>query len=288
MGDLDAGFWTSLVADGLIASATVFLLAFGLFVTYGMFRVINMAHGDMVMLGAYIASLLQSMGAGFAVATLGAMALVGATAFAMDQICIGRMREGAPLATLLATWGFGVVISQSVRLALGSGGRFVDAPLQGQVYLLGTTYSSYQVALLVLAVALSALAWYVIARTSLGIRIRACIDNRQLAEIRGINTRLLFTGTFAVGGAFAGLAGAVLAPLSAINPSIGSGFSVSSFMTLITGGLGSITGAVFGALVVGGGKSVIGAFTGVTEAKLAILAIVAVILVLRRRDMSLD
>lgn len=286
--ELDASFWTSLVIDAVVGTSVTFVLAFGLFMTYGMFRVVNMAHGDMVMLGAYVASSIQDAGGGFLVQVLAAASAVAALAFAMDRICVGRLREQSSLATLLATWGFGLVISQSIRLAAGSGGRFVDAPLTGQIEVAGAPYSSYQLALVAFAVVLLAIAWYLLGRTGLGAKIRACVDSRRLAEIHGINTRLMFTSTFCVGGAFAGVAGALLAPISAINPNIGSGLSVSAFMVLITGGLGSITSAAFGSLVVGGARSVIGTLTSVTAATLAIFALVALILIMRRRDTSLD
>jgi branched-subunit amino acid ABC-type transport system permease component len=271
-----------------VASAVTFLLAFGLFVTYGMFRVVNMAHGDMVMLGAYVASALQSAGSGFVIAVIGAAMAVAGTALVMERICIGRLRTRSALATLLATWGFGLVLSQSVRLISGSGGRFVDPPVSGQIEILGAPFSSYQVLLMGIALTLLALTWYLLARTGIGTRIRACIGNRRLAELHGINTSLLFTVTFAAGGAFAGTAGALLAPISAINPDIGSGFSISSFMVLITGGLGSVGSTALGSLVVGGGNSVIGAFTTATAAKFVLLAVVAVILVIRRRDQDFD
>jgi urea transport system permease protein len=286
--EFDSAFWTSLVIDAAVASAVTFLLAFGLFVSYGMFRVVNMAHGDMVMAGAYVASAAQSAGSGFVLAVIAAAATVAAIAFAMERICIGRLRNQSALATLLSTWGFGLVISQSVRLMSGSGGRYVDPPFGGQIEILGAPYASYQIALLGVACSLFALTWYLLARTGRGTRFRACMDNHKLAELQGINTRLLFSATFAVAGAFAGIAGALLAPISAINPDVGSGFSVSAFMVLITGGLGSVTSAAFGSLVVGGAHSMIGAFTTATAAKLALLVIVAVILMFRRRDPDFD
>jgi len=285
---IDTAFWTSLVVDGTTATATTFLLALGLFVTYGLFRVVNMAHGDMVMLGAYMTSSFQTAGMGFLMAVCLATVTVALAALVMERICVGRLREQASLSVLLATWGFGLIIAQSTRLVAGSGGRFVDAPLSGQVEMLGSAYSIYQLSLVASAAVLFALIWYLLAHTRLGLRIRSCVDNRELAELHGINTRLLFTVTFCVGGALAGLAGGLLAPLMAVNPSIGSDFSVTSFMVLITGGLGKIGSAALGALVVGGLRSTLGALTTVTTAKLCTFLIVAVILAVRRQEMTLE
>lgn len=273
--------------DALIASAIVLLLSFGLFIIYGLFRVVNMAHGEMVMLGAYIASISQGAGFGFTSATLLAALFVGLVAVFMDMLCIGRLRVQSPVATLLATWGFALLISQSVRLLMGAGGRFVSAPFDAVVQVGGNTYPVYHLFLLVIAILISAATWFILVRTRLGHRVRATAEDIELAELSGIDSRTIFTCAFAIGGAMAGAAGAVLAPLYAINPFVGSQFSVLSFLAIIAGGLGNVFGPLLGAGVVGGAKSLINNWSNITISTFATLALVALLMILRKRDVEL-
>jgi urea transport system permease protein len=284
---MGAGNAVTVVLDILIGSAIVFILTFGLFLIYGLFRVVNMAHGDLVMLGAYFASVVQARAMSFWFSALTAAAGTALIALLIDLLCIGRLRRRSPLATMLATWGFSLILSQGTLIVFGPGGRYVNPPVAGQVVLLGGIFSTYQLILLLIALVILAVSGVFLKMTTLGLRIRAVIDDAPLAELQGINTSRLFSAVFALGGAFSGFAGAVLAPFSAVNPNVGSGFSITSFMVLITGGLGNVITAAAGALVVGGARSVIATFFNVTVATLATLAIVAIILAIRRADADL-
>jgi branched-chain amino acid transport system permease protein/urea transport system permease protein len=273
--------------DALIASATVLILSFGLFVVYGLFRVVNMAHGEMVMLGAYIASNAQSAGISFLGAAALATISIAAVASIMDVICIGRLRRQSPVATLLATWGFGLLIAQSVRLIEGAGGRFVTAPTNAVIQITGTVFPIYHIFLLMVAALMFLATFYFLSRTWLGIHIRAAAEDVELAEVYGMDSKAMFSYAFAFGGALAGFAGAILAPLQAINPFVGTQFSVSSFLVIISGGLGSVSGPLLGSVLVGGGKSLLNHWSNITVSTFAMFAIVAALLVLRRRDVDL-
>lgn len=283
----ELGWLTGPLLDALVASATVLILSFGLFVVYGLFRVVNMAHGEMVMLGAYIASNAQSGGINFvgavALATIG----LAAVAFGMDLICVGRLHRRSPVATLLATWGFGLLIAQGARLIEGAGGRFVTAPTSEVIDIYGTVFPVYHLVILAIATLMFSVSFYFLSRTRLGTRTRAAAENTELAEIYGMNSKAMFSCAFSLGGALAGFAGAVLAPLQAINPFVGTQFSVSSFLVIISGGLGSASGPLFGSLLVGGGKSLLNHWSNITVSTFAMFAIVAALLVLRRRDVEL-
>jgi branched-subunit amino acid ABC-type transport system permease component len=279
---------TRVLLDVLIASAMLFILTFGLFLIYGLFRIVNMAHGDLVTAGAYSAALSQGRGLNFWLCVLVAAVVTATIALLIDVSCVGRLRHRSPLATMLATWGFSLMLTQGILLAFGPAGRYVDPPIVGQVEIFGSIYSSYQLILLLVAVVLLLGTWSFLKRSNVGLRIRACIDDAGLAQLQGVDTSRLFSTVFALGGAFAGIAGAMLAPFSAVNPNAGSAFSVSAFMVLITGGLGDVFSSAAGALVVGGARSVLGTFFTITLATLGTLALVAVILAIRRTDADLD
>lgn len=280
----DLTFIAGTLFDFINGYAQVFILAFGLYVIYGLFRVINMAHGDMVMLGAYIAASTQAAGFSFFIAVIASSLVLALVAYIMDWSCIRRLPARTPMSTLLATWGFGLVISQGVRLSFGSGGTFAPLPLEGWFDVWGAPLPKYQLLLLVLSLVWLLCAWWLLVRTGIGLRIRACIDNPHLAKLHGINTDRLFSMSFVTGGALAGMAGAFLAPISAVNPTIGSGYSVTSFLVVITGGVGHVLGPLSGSLVVGGSRALINSFLGITAATIGMLMIVALILILRKKD----
>ncbi len=286
--EFDSSFFIGAMLDCLNGFSSVFILAFGLYIVYGLFKVINMAHGEMVMLGAYVASVSQESGYPFIVAVLCAGLSGGIIAFAMDWLCIRRLPERSSMSSLLATWGFGLIIAQGVRLYFGSAGRFVNPPVSGRIDIFGVPLPTYQAILFAVSLILLLQSWWLLGRTQLGLRIRASIDNPLLAELNGINTQRLFVLSFVVGGAFAGMAGALLAPISAIDPTVGTANSVTSFLVVITGGVGQIFSVLFGSAVVGGLRSLINSFWGITTATLGMLAIVAIILVLRRRSALLN
>lgn len=284
MTDSIPTFISSLVIDLLVAVASLLILSLGLFVVYGLFKVVNMAHGDMVMLGAYVASISQSQGLSFWVGAILAALSSATFALIMDKVCVGKLRERSALATLLATWGFSLVISQGIRLTFGSGGRFVAPPFTSQFELFGGIFSTYQLFLLIVGFLLLGITLFIMHGTHLGLRIRAYVDSSELAELNGIDTRTLFTLSFLTGGALAGLAGALLGPITSINPSVGAGFSVSAFMVVIAGGFGDVLSPFYGSLWVGGLKSFLSSVSTATIATLSTLLIIALILTLRRRD----
>lgn len=284
----NSSFFVGMVLDFLNGFSSVFILAFGLYIVYGLFKVINMAHGEMVMLGAYVASVAQDAGYQFFVAVLFAGLCGGIIALAMNWLCIRHLPERSSMSSLLATWGFGLIIAQSVRLYFGSAGRFVDPPVSGRIGIFGVPFPCYQAILLLISLIFILLSWWILSRTQLGLRIRASIDNPTLAELNGINTQRLFVISFMIGGAFAGIAGALLAPISAINPTVGSANSVTSFLVVITGGIGQIFSILFGSVVVGGLRSIINSYWGITSATLGMLTLVALILVFRKRNVYFD
>lgn len=226
------------------------LVALGLAIVFGLMNVINMAHGEFMMLGAYVVLACHQAGlptvAGLAVAPL----VVGLLGLAVEQLLIRRVYARL-LDTILATWGLSLILKQSIVMAFGPGSYSVPNPLPMSVSVLGVPYPAYR--LFIMAVALVALGatFWLFFRTEWGLTARSVIANRSMAACLGIDTRRLDRLTFACGAALAGLAGAVITPIVSLDPHMGTGFLVPAFLSILVGGLGSVAAPLAGATAVG-------------------------------------
>lgn len=277
-----------LVIDSMTASSVLLLSAFGLYLVFGLYRVVNMAHGEFIVLGGYIAAHLQAAGLSFAFIVIAAGLGVGLFALVLELLMIGRLRQSSSLSPVLATWGIGVVMSQCIRLVFGPAGVAVYDPVTWNPVFFGVAYSGYQLALIGVAACLVFMLWFVLHRLPLGLLVQAQTSNETLAQLHGVNVRLQFTVVFFVGGVLAGMAGALLAPIASISPSSGPAFSISSYMVVIVGGMHHTLGQVLGAVIVGGGRTFISALSTTTLATLGTLLIVALILAVRPKDELVD
>jgi branched-subunit amino acid ABC-type transport system permease component len=246
------------------------VLVLGLAVVMGLLNVLNIAHGEFVMLGAYSAYVVQKAGFPYLAAVPTAVVICGLVGLAVERFLIRPLRYD-PFDTLLATWGLGLLLRKLVELAFGRGFRSVDIPLSGSVNVFGEAYPSYRLLLMAIAVAVlvALFAWYVRAPT--GARIRAMVGNPVLAEAVGIHTRRLARNTFVGGTAWAGVAGVMIAPLTPVEPFMGLTLIVNSFFALVVGGMGTVTGLFAGSAIIGGLQSVLTAAVSPTTAYLAML-----------------
>jgi urea transport system permease protein len=271
------------------------LAALGLAVTFGVMGVINMAHGEMVMLGAYTAVLVQealrgvpwllpwslplSVPAAFAVA-----ALVGA---AIERGLI-RHLYGRPLETLLMTFGVGMILQQAVRTLFGAQNREVLSPawMQGTLTLPGgvsVTQNRLWIIVFGMAVLLAVLA--AMRLTRFGLEMRAVVQNRRIAATMGIRTGRVDALTFAFGSGVAGMAGVALSQIDNVSPNLGTGYIIDSFMVVVFGGVGSLAGTLVGAMTLGVVNKVLEPWAGAVLAKVAVL--VALMLFIQRRPRGL-
>jgi branched-subunit amino acid ABC-type transport system permease component len=260
------------------------MLVLGLAVVMGLLNVLNIAHGEFVMLGAYAAYIAQKAGLPYLVAVPAAAMVCGMIGVVVERFLIRPLRYD-PFETLLATWGLGLLLRKLAELAFGRGYRSVDIPIPGSVNVLGECYPTYRLVLMAIAViVLAALfAWY--ARGSTGARIRAMVGNPVLAEAVGIRTTQLARNTFVAGTALAGIAGVMIAPLTPVEPFMGLTLIVNSFFALVIGGMGTVSGLFAGASIIAGLQSVLSASASPTTAYLAML--VLSILFLWRRPRGL-
>jgi branched-chain amino acid transport system permease protein len=240
--------------NGLQFGLMLFLLAAGLTLVFGIMDMINLAHGSLYMIGAYLmASFAQATGS-FWVAlplALGATALVGA---ALEVSVLRRLYERDHLAQVLATFAIILIANEVVRLIWGSQPIMLNAPagLTGPVELPGgVQYASYRLMIIGVGSAVALLLYVLVTRTRVGMLVRAGASNREMAVAMGVDIRRLFTAVFALGAALCALAGAMLGPILAVQVGMGENILILAFVVIVIGGIGSIRGALVGALLVG-------------------------------------
>lgn len=245
----------ALALDALNYTSVLLLVSIGLVIVFGMMQVINLAHGEFFLIGAYTVLVLQGLGVPFW-ATLPLAFAVGAL---FGLICDGvilRFIYDRPTDTILATWGLSLAIRQAIVILFGPGSQQVAAPLTAPVAFLGITYSSYRLAIMAIAIMVAVAVFLLLYRTGFGLAARAAMVNRPMAQSLGINTRRLDRITFGFGTGLAGFAGAVMAPLMSVDPQMGMGFVLPAFLSILVGGVGSPVGAIWGSVVIGGSTTV--------------------------------
>ncbi|WP_372631858.1 urea ABC transporter permease subunit UrtB [Cohnella sp.] len=255
--------WISQLFNGLSVSSILLLIALGLAVTFGLMRVINMAHGEFIMIGAYGAYMTQQIfksalprslfDAYFPVALLASFVLAFAIGYLLEVTLI-RFLYGRPLDSLLATWGVGLMLQQLARTIFGAPNVAVSSPtwLDGGWALMPGVVLPYKRLFIIALVAFCLFAMYLyIYRSNAGRRMRAVMQNRDMAACLGISTRRVDAFTFAIGSGIAGIAGCALTLIGPIGPSIGTYYIVDAFMVVVLGGVGKLVGTVAGALGIG-------------------------------------
>jgi urea ABC transporter permease protein UrtB len=260
--------------------ATLGLIVLGLAVVFGFLGVMNMAHGEFVMLGAYSALVVQQAGLPFILAIPLAI-VVCAVVGGIIEWSIIRHLYSRPFDTLLATWGLAILIRKGVEAGFGREYKSIDQTLPGTTNLLGVDYPTYRLLLLaIIAIMFLCLfLWY--QRSNTGARIKAMVANPALADAVGIDTGQLSRATFVFGVVTAGLAGVLLSPLVRVEPYMGLDYLLSSFFVLVVGGLGSLEGLLIGSSVIGGVDVVISAFLDKTAGYTGVLVISILFLWLR-------
>lgn len=275
------------VVTGLSIGSILLLVALGLAIIYGAMGIINLAHGEFVMLGAYAAWLFQAHFGLSLFASLVPIFLVVAVFGWIIERYVLSLLNNRPLDTILATWGVGIMLQQAVRLAVGSELRYVQLPpvLSDSMDLFGVPVSSYRVFLFFVALSLFALTWLLMNRTSVGMKLRAIIQDRSVAASFGINAKRIYALTFAYGAGLAGLAGALVSPLKSVSPEMGTGYVVDAFMVVVLGGVQSLAGTVASAFILGELSGAIAFLQNDTVAKAIVL--LAIVVLIRFRPQGL-
>ncbi|OLT15406.1 urea ABC transporter permease subunit UrtB [Pseudonocardia sp. CNS-139] len=269
--------------NGLSGGSILLLAALGLALTFGQMGVINMAHGEFIMAGAYTAyvtqNVLGSAGLSLFVSLPIAFVVGGLLGVVLEATLLRRMYH-RPLDTLLVTWGVSLVLQQLARDVFGTAGVDVPAPswLSGPVELLGFSFPRTRLFILALAVAAFVALALALRFTPLGRRIRATVQNRPLAETAGISTRATDRLTFFIGSGLAGVAGVALTLMGSISPNLGTSYIVDAFLVVVVGGVGQVRGAVIAAFVLGIVQSFLEYSTTASIAKVLVFALIVAFL----------
>ncbi|AUZ18190.1 urea ABC transporter permease subunit UrtB [Achromobacter xylosoxidans] len=288
--------WAGNLFYGLSLGSVLLLAALGLAITFGLMGVINMAHGELLMIGAYVTYLVQTAFRAWlpgwldwyvAAALPLAFVVTALVGMALERTVI-RWLYGRPLETLLATWGISLMLMQGVRTLFGAQNVEVGNPswMSGGVTVLGGLVLTYnRLVIIGFALFVVFLVWALLNHTRLGLFVRAITQNRRMADCVGVPTGRVDMLAFGLGSGIAGLAGVALSQLGNVGPDLGRGYIVDSFMVVVLGGVGQLAGTVIAALGLGGVNKFLEPYAGAVMAKITIL--VLIVLFVQKRPQGL-
>ncbi|MFD0669334.1 branched-chain amino acid ABC transporter permease [Ramlibacter sp. MAHUQ-53] len=240
--------------NGLQFGLMLFLLAAGLTLVFGIMDMINLAHGSLYMVGAYLAASAAAASGSFALGLLAGVAGAAAFGALLEVAVLRRLYARDHLSQVLGTFAILLMCNEAVRFVWGSQPIALSPPeaLAGPVELLpGFSYPAYRLLIIGVGLAVGVALWFLITRTRVGMQVRAGASNREMALAMGTNVPRLFTALFALGAALCGVAGGLLGPLLAVQVGMGESILILAFVVIVIGGIGSVRGALLGALLVG-------------------------------------
>jgi urea transport system permease protein len=282
--------------QGLSLGSVLLLAAIGLAITFGVMGVINMAHGEMVMLGAYTTFIVQQivragapelMEVSVLIAVPMAFLVSGAVGVGLERGVI-RHLYGRPIETLLMTWGVSMILQQAVRVAFGSTNREVTSPswMSGTMEIAsGVALTQNRVVIILFGLVVFALVVLITKKTWFGLQMRAVTQNRAMAAAMGIRTGRIDAMTFGLGSGIAGMAGVALAQIDNVSPNLGQGYIVDSFMVVVFGGVGNLLGLLLGSSILGVVNKFLEPFAGAVLGKIFVLVAIIVFIQFRPRGL---
>lgn len=266
-------------ADGISVAGILLIVAIGLGITFGVMKIINMAHGELIMIGAYTTYMICTVGhMPFIVGMIVSFIVTALVGLLLEKFVLRRL-YGRPMETLLATFGISIFLQQLIRMIFGPDGKSVTSPFQGVLNVGDVALPYFRLFITGIALLMVLATAFAMFKTKFGIQLRSVSQNRDMCECLGINTSRIDAYTFAFGAGLAGLAGAILAPIKSVSPTMGLDYMIDSFMVVVLGGVGSLMGTVFGSAAMGESNQLLTTFMGETGAK--ILVFLLIILVIR-------
>ena len=284
------------IFSGISLGTILLLAALGLAITYGLMGVINMAHGELIMIGAYATYVVQNLFRQYAPGAFDWYLLCAVPASFLVSGLVGVVLErtvirhlyGRPLETLLATWGLSLILIQAVRTIFGAQNVQVENPvwMSGGIEIMTNVVLPWsRIVIIAFAGGVLLLVWVLLTRTRLGLFVRAVTQNRAMASALGVRTPKIDMMAFGLGSGIAGLAGAALSQIGNVGPDLGQSYIVDSFMVVVLGGVGQLAGTVYAALGLGIANKFLEAWQGAVLAKIAVL--VFIIIFIQKRPQGL-
>lgn len=273
-----------IVLDFVWVSAELALVAFSLGLILGELKIVNIAQGDLMMVGAYSMYAMRELP--FPIALLATFVVGLLLGFVLERGVLRWVYDKGFMATLLATWGVGIVLEQGVATVFTVSQKGLDPPIKGLIEIGEVVYPEYRIVVAGGIVVLLTILLLLVYRTSLGLRLRASIDNVEMASVLGISPQRMFALVFSVAAALAVFAGALIAPTIAINPTLGLSFLAPAFFAVLISKPGSLAGPVVGAIAVEFTFTVLQAYLNITAAESILFGLLALFIVLKPQGIS--
>ena len=279
----------NLIFNGLSLSSIILLASLGLAITFGLMRVINMAHGEFMMIGAYTTYVVQGLiqkfiskdaaDIGYFVSIIAAFAVTFIIGSLLETFVVSRLYD-REIDSLLATWGISLILQQAARSIFGTQGVLVTTPeiLSGSIKIDGASLSLTRLFIIVLVGICLFMVWVLMYHTNFGRQMRAVMQNRAMAQCMGINSRKVDNITFSIGSGLAGIAGCSIALLGSIDSTVGQNYIVNTFMAVVLGGVGKLLGTVLGSTIIGFSSIGFETITSSSIAKAIVLLIIIIFL----------
>lgn len=281
---MDVDLLLFLMFNGLVYGFIIALIALGLSLVFGIMRIINMAHGDLYMVGAAGAVVLAQSGFSFWIALLVLPLVVGGLAIPVERYVL-RPLEDRPLATMVGTLGISFILQQLALMTFGGQPRRLEEPISFTVQILGTAFPGYRLVAAGVGVVLLVGVWLLVHRSRMGLSLRVTIERPDIADAMGINTSRVRALTFGLGTALAVIGGVLAAPINNVSYLMGGGVLLVAFVVVIVGGLGSLGGTLLVALLFATAEGGTTFFMTPVDARIAILVLMAAIVLFRPRGL---
>lgn len=270
-----------LIVNGMMSFSTLLIVSLGMAIICGKMKLFNLAHGELVTVGAYVSYLmLNELHQSFLISILASFTVTFVLGVIIEKVIIKPLYSRSE-ETLLATFGLSLILQEGMKFLFTSIGKSVSMPVKGSVTIVGSIIPTYNVWVFGITILMFVLTILIFYCTSLGKKIRAIGQNRDMTECLGVNTSFCDTFTFAYGCALTGVAGTLLAPLKSITPTMGTSYLLDSFMTVCVGGADSFLGTVVASLGIEESTSLIGGYTNSVLAKLLVFIIIIVLIRIR-------
>jgi branched-chain amino acid transport system permease protein len=274
--------------NGLQLGLMLFLTAAGLTLVFGIMDMLNLSHGSLFMIGAYAGATVIASTGNVALGVLAALAVTAAVGFILERLLLRHLYGRSHLDQVLVTYGVVLVVNELVRILYGPVPLAMSVPdtLSGAVPILpGLTYPAYRLAVIAIGLAVSVVLWWTVTRTRGGMRVRAGANKRDVASALGIDVGAVFSVVFAAGAALAGLAGLMSGPISAVQVGMGEPMLVLALVVTVIGGVGSVKGAFYAALMIGMADTFGRVMLPAALGSMAIFILMALVLVWRPRGL---